>query len=434
MLWSEGLPIQPQHFHQQENYFDSLINSLKDMIGEYYWGISFFDFDKNALEASILKCNTLKGIFPDGTFFHLGENALLPEKFVDKELRDKIIYLAVKSASATDEALGDRSQARFCLSSQKMRDIYSGTAQESEISTLLLSLHLIIEGENLSGNEILPLCKIKEVSETGQIILDPEFIPCLLNYKMSGFLDHMVRDTLNHIKSKMEYFANKLSTASLETGMGMMDIMHLQILNKYYSKLECLVKQDKQHPFRLYQILRGFLSETVCFVDSNRRILPEISFYDHDSSQEVFRELYALMRQYMQVMSSVKVKTHNVKNHGKGLSTVMDLELEISENCTFILEVFGPYSHEKIARKLPNTLKVGPVEMIQGIVTSSSGSLPTRIMSHLPREIPYRGEALYLLLDKGHHLWGKFAGSKGMGFHVPSEFEAVSFKLWTIKN
>lgn len=62
VVWGEGTLISPQHFQQQERYFETLINNFA-LNKNHHWGFKNLDFNESAKEMGILEVAQVSGFF-----------------------------------------------------------------------------------------------------------------------------------------------------------------------------------------------------------------------------------------------------------------------------------------------------------------------------------------------------------------------------------
>jgi len=67
VVWSEGMFLNPQHFQQQERYFERYVNGKCNAYGAYGWGVQQFEIDQELLKLGKISVSSAGGVFPDGT-------------------------------------------------------------------------------------------------------------------------------------------------------------------------------------------------------------------------------------------------------------------------------------------------------------------------------------------------------------------------------
>src|SRR5688572_24984422 len=110
VIWSEGLFLQPQHFQQQERYFERYVETRCQPLAAHSWGFTGLEFERDLLSIGKLGLREVAGVFPDGTPFRMPEDDPLPSPIdVAADVRDQIVYLAVplRRAGERDIARGN---------------------------------------------------------------------------------------------------------------------------------------------------------------------------------------------------------------------------------------------------------------------------------------------------------------------------------------
>jgi len=78
VIWSEGLFLQPQHFQQQDRYFERYIETRCHPLVPYSWGFTEIEFERDFLKIGKVGLRRLTGVFPDGTPFRMPDDDPLP--------------------------------------------------------------------------------------------------------------------------------------------------------------------------------------------------------------------------------------------------------------------------------------------------------------------------------------------------------------------
>ena len=64
--WHEGMFLSPQHFQQQQIYYERLQRHLMEQAQPYYWGIYQLEVDTKALRDGLVIIEKLHCVMPDG--------------------------------------------------------------------------------------------------------------------------------------------------------------------------------------------------------------------------------------------------------------------------------------------------------------------------------------------------------------------------------
>ena len=135
VVWSEGLFLQPQHFQQQDRYFERYVESRCQDLTPYGWGLSELDIERDLLSIGKLGLRRAVGVFPDGTPVRMPDDQPLPAAIdLAESVRDQVVYLAVplRRGDALD---ADRSAsddlARHLVRELEARDVSSSSGSQT---------------------------------------------------------------------------------------------------------------------------------------------------------------------------------------------------------------------------------------------------------------------------------------------------------------
>src|SRR6185369_8023612 len=110
VVWSEGLFLQPQHFQQQDRYFEQYVEGRCRGLVPYSWGFTELEIERDWLRVGKFALRRAAGVFPDGTPFRMPEDEPVPPPLeVDSKVRDQVVFLAVplRRADAPAVSRGD---------------------------------------------------------------------------------------------------------------------------------------------------------------------------------------------------------------------------------------------------------------------------------------------------------------------------------------
>src|SRR5688500_15604163 len=96
VIWTEGLFLQPQHFQQQDRYFERYVATLGQALAPHSWRSTELAIEHDLLSIGKLALRRAAGVFPDGTPVRMPEDDPLPAPIdIGAQVRDQIVYLAV---------------------------------------------------------------------------------------------------------------------------------------------------------------------------------------------------------------------------------------------------------------------------------------------------------------------------------------------------
>ena len=92
VVWSEGMFLRPQHFQQQERFFEFFAHARALPMEGFFWGFRELRLDVDALALGRIAIASAQGILPDGTPFHVPANGAAHEPLdVLQTDKDKLV-------------------------------------------------------------------------------------------------------------------------------------------------------------------------------------------------------------------------------------------------------------------------------------------------------------------------------------------------------
>lgn len=190
VVWSEGMFLNPQHFQQQERYFERIVDGKCSAYGAYGWGVHEFEVDQQLLSLGKISLVKGRGVFPDGTPFSFPDTDDPPPVFeVPENVHNCVVHLCVpvKRPGALDvlSDLGAQGMARFYSVEQPVRDVSSDSGDSVAVNVGKLRFRLLLETDDLSGYASIGLIRIAESREDKNVLLDDGYIPTCLDCNKS---------------------------------------------------------------------------------------------------------------------------------------------------------------------------------------------------------------------------------------------------------
>lgn len=276
VVWSEGMFLNPQHFQQQERYFERYIDGKCSVFGAYGWGLHHFEVDQQLLHLGKISVTRARGVFPDGSPFNFPDIDVAPPVMeVPENTHNAIVYLAipVKRAGAADVLSEDNTQglARYYSTEQTVRDVTSESGDNLTINVGKLRFRLLLETDDLSGYACIGLLRIAESREDKNVLLDDQYIPTVLDCnatpRLSGFLAEL-SGLLHH---RGESIAGRLADTKRGGTAEIADYMMLQLINRLEPLANHLGSINGLHPLSLYVESLQMVGELSTFVTKTKR-------------------------------------------------------------------------------------------------------------------------------------------------------------------
>ncbi len=179
VAWTEGMFIRPQHFQQQDRYFEKLINLKTTALSGYAWGITSLSLDDGALKIGKVLVRECSGIFEDGTPFDMPGTDSLPDALDVSELQDgdriNLCLPLWKNGSVDmDRPQRTASNARFRIETQQFTDVVADTNSLADIDVAHKKIQLKSERLTHQQNTVIPIAQVHSVAGD-EIRLDKRF-------------------------------------------------------------------------------------------------------------------------------------------------------------------------------------------------------------------------------------------------------------------
>ncbi|WP_347372389.1 type VI secretion system baseplate subunit TssK [Marinomonas sp. MED121] len=195
VVWSEGMFIAPQHFQQQERYNHHHLEQYVSLTqGGHKYGLATLEIDQHRLQIGKIAVTQCRGLFPDGTYFESTRELLLDVK---QGALEKCVYLALPMTIEGENEYGQREEnKRYLKESVNLFDASDSGQNSVETTVAEPNVRLLLEGDETAGMTLIPVAKILESRESGQLVLDQSYIPACIQYGASSLLKERVKELL----------------------------------------------------------------------------------------------------------------------------------------------------------------------------------------------------------------------------------------------
>lgn len=438
IAWLESQYLYPQHFQQQERYFEALIDSRATAIKPYIWGFSELTLDSGALAEGRVAMISAAGILPDGTPFDLPGMAPLPPAIsVPSGSAGQKIYLILPSyrpGSRHLDANPSGTSERIARYRMRMLDVFDYAAevpQSEPIEAAVLNFALALEAEDLGGYISLPIARIREVTAEGAVVLDNTFIPSTLCVFGSQRLKAWLADIIGLLKQRAEALAARFNQAGGSSAIA--DFMLLQLMNRYEPRLRHFAAIRLLHPERLYVELLGLMGELATFTTDSKRPT-ELPFYNHEDPHACFQPLVDRLGRFLSAVLEQTAISLPVEERQFGIRVARIVDRSLLRQANFILVARADIATDAMREQLPGLLKVGSVETIRDLVNNQLPGIGVNALPVAPREIPFQAGSVYFELDSNAEQWKQLRNSGGFAFHVAGDLPNFQLELWAIRH
>ncbi|WP_286786468.1 MULTISPECIES: type VI secretion system baseplate subunit TssK [Pseudomonas] len=438
VVWQEGMLLRPQHFQQNDRYYDYQFKVRTQRLDSYAWGFFSLEIDRQFLGTGKLVLSQASGILPDGTLFEIGAEREPLALDVPPNTGNTPIYLALPLVSGNHIETRRVEQkdvlARYTAIETEVTDSNAGDATASQVNCARPDFRLLL-GEQQSDQAYvkLKLCDVLDTTPDALVSLDPEFIPTFLHFQASAYLQSCLKEVISMLAHRGDTLAERISATGKVGGAEVGDFMMLQLINRYEPLLRHYLGIEQVHPEQIFRELLGLLGELATFASESKR--PRLDRrYQHSDQGLSFRRLMDAIRQVL----SMVLEQHAIelllqqRQYGIQVSPLHDHTLLGA--ASFILAASAQCDSEELRNRLPAHLKVGPVERIRQLVNLHLPGIRVKPLPVAPRQIPFHAGKTYFALELNSQELAQLERSGGFAFHLSGEFPGLELKFWAIRN
>ena len=436
IVWREGLFIRPQHFQQNDRYYNYELMTRTINSKSNNWGLYDLKIDENLLNNSVISINNASGILPDGTLFNLSSKEQTLTLDIKVSDTNKIIFLILPHFIKDSDDVNFENQKNIFTrySAIVIQDVPNTNAGENSISDILVAqqnFKLVTQDDVNDSYAKIEIAKIGNVSPSGGISFDETFIPTYLHFNNSKQITK-VKELLNMISYRAEKLAENLSDSSAQSAeLG--NYLMLQLLNKAEARFNFFLTQDKINPDQVFLELATLAAQLAVFMKKEKRIVNQI-IYNHFEQYSSFNKILDELKSMLTMVLEQNSISLPVEKRKYGIYIAPIKDTQIIKDSTFIFAVSADTSIQKIKETLLSSLKLGTIETIKNLINYHLVGFKIRTLSSAPKEIPYKVNHLYFSIELSEENKKELLKSSGFAFYLSSEITNINYAIWAIKN
>ncbi len=437
VVWSEGMFLRPQHFQQQDRFFERSIDQRCQALHGYGWGFHELKLDQELLKQGKVSLISCSGVLPDGTVFNVPQDDEPPPVLeIPENVHNEMIYLGVPllRPGALESSIGDTSQAlvRYRGVDADIRDSSDSSGELQPVMVGKLQLKLLRESDDLSGYACLGVARIEESREDKLVILDEQYIPSCVDIKASARIVGFVSELAGLLHHRGQALASRLVDSGRSGSAEIADYMLLQLVNRLEPLVMHLSTLKTLHPLTLYTELVQMAGELSTFTNRNKRPI-DFAHYLHDRLQETFTPVFQSLRQSLSMVLEQTAIPLELAERKYGIRVSPISDRSLVANSVFVLAVKADIPDEELRVRFPAQIKIGPVEKIRQLVNAQLPGIGLKPLPVAPRQIPYHAGCTYFELDRKSDYWRDMAQSGGFALHVGGDFPGLELEFWAVR-
>ena len=434
VVWHEGMFLCPQHFQQQERYFESFVRELVGELSQGSFGFSELMIDYSLAKIGKINLRRAKGIFPDGTPFTTNKELILD---VPKNIKNKYVYLALPIARTGMPNVGSDSNRRY---RQMEAEIVDSTREQSESVSLdvaQLNLSLRIEGEDQRDYALLPIMLVQEYHSTNALVINSNFIPPCLQFGVSRYLTEAVTELYAHMQYRAKTIHTRLQ-ADVENKSQqalLRDYLWLKTLGEWLPKVQNWHQEQSLAAKTLYLESLSLVGQ---LQGLEGRMPTEFSGWTpnpadlYHNFSKLFAEAFMLLRE-VQIENIVTLIWNTNLFSSRRLLRTSIQDRSLYNHSRFILVVTSATS-TALGKDFINASKLAGNSAIAELVRNGLSGIGLRLLPYAPAELKARNDAAYFELDTQSPFWQEIIDKNDpIALHVDERIIDVNVEFFAIR-
>jgi type VI secretion system protein ImpJ len=440
VIWFEGMLLTPQHFQQQERYFEYALQQLRKQLGpqETGYGLQKLVISPSALALGKIVIEEVAGIFPDGTPFFIdahARNALINKHLtILPNIKTQLVYLCLPLTATYQQQGAQKSHPhRYQREIVNLPDVSAEASSDTAMVMGMLNLQLRLAEDDLSNYTVIPIAKIKCSDEQQGVVLEENFIPPLLTTKLAPALSTQLLHIAELIKERVKTLAERISHLDCQNKIHFNELLLLQTLNRHLLVWQQAVRNFAHPPGYFYNLTLSLLGDLATFTVAEK-YWPEPVIYQHDNLEHSFVALLVKIRLLLNkvIDCSAVIVPLEKSQEGywlSGLLAGVDLE-----QAKLILAIKAEVAQEELQKTFPNQVKIAGADQIQDLIYSHLPGLALSLLPTVPSVLSYHAGFVYFQVQKNQPLWSNLVRSGQMALHVAGAFPKLEIRCWLLKD
>ncbi len=431
----------PHHFQAQSRYFEDSIHFATSSLWFAPFGLVGLELDADALKNGTVSIVNARGIFPDGLPFQMPESDPLPAPRHIAEVfpptRDKLTILmaiAPRQADGLNCALSESEAngARFIAETRVFHDENTGR-DEKPVRLGRKNVKLLLDTEPAEDLLTMPVARIMR-DGSGHFILDPHFIPPVIQISASERLMTMLRRLIEILEDKSASITGSRKTegkslAEFST-REIANFWLLHAVNSSLAPLRHLCFSKRGHPEELYVELARLGGALCTFaLDSHPRALP---LYDHQHLDDCFEGLDLHIRTHLETIVPTNCLSIPLKLARDYFWEGDITDQRVLGRSRWVFALHSRAGEAAVIARTPQLVKVCSSQFVAELVKRA---LPGCALTHLPVPPPAISACVdtqYFGVSKAGPCWDHIMQTRRVGIYVPGELPEPELELLVV--
>jgi type VI secretion system protein ImpJ len=437
VIWSEGLFLRPQHFQQQDRYFETYVEGRIGSLQANGWGFEELELDRDVLAVGKLAIRRARGVFSDGTPFSIPDRDPPPPPLeVARELRNARVYLTLPLRRSgtldSDRRPGVEGLARQSVRELELRDASVESASTALVEVGGLRMRLVADGASMEDFACIPAAQILECRVDRQVLLDDRFMPTATRVKACPPLATFLTELYGMLHQRGDALANVVTGSDRGGVAGIREFLRFQAINRYEPLVQHFGQAGALHPEELYRWLL-LMAGDLCGLGREGRRPIVFPVYEHANLRASFEPTIAALRGYLDDKLVSDVVSILVESRQPNVYLARINDASLIDGATFILAAKAALPPEEIRRKIPQMVCIAPAVRLKEFVEGVVPGFTLSPLAQIPPRIPFHAGHVYFEIDRSSALWKDMKGSGAFGLFAGEGLPGLGFSMWALR-
>ncbi|MCL6268829.1 type VI secretion system baseplate subunit TssK [Sansalvadorimonas sp. 2012CJ34-2] len=434
VAWLEGAYVSPQHFQQQERYYENYISRFFYLQHPGEFGFSELVIAKELLRIGKFAIRQAEGIFSDMTPFVLNQQLVID---IPEDYKDSYVYLVIPLSRQGDQEIGssesDAGRYRYHLYQEELIDNTNIHNPSVNVHIARPHISLMHEGKDLSLFAYLPVAKVKNVDSNCNVILDHQFIPPILNIHLSEYIDLWMQNYLARLTQQIDILRRRLTEGSnyKSPHTQYKDQLWLISIAQWETILVTLVESRQVNPRMLYITLRSLAGTLAGLTLTSPPPPKELNPYKLNN---IFQPLFEYLSESMQDAGAEWIEELTIIKENLSTTGLLEYQLpRMHDNDRLIIAVQEArlLNLDSDASKY---ITIGPVSLIHQLVLNAEPGVPLKRPATPPLELNLTGQIFFEPLKSSSLFKQIINQEENLAVHLDEKLENTVLRIFLIRH
>jgi type VI secretion system protein ImpJ len=440
IMWTEGMFLLPHHLQFANRNVDTKLRQATEHLMPFNWGFRHLEIDAASLKNYLLAVRSCQVVTENGTQLSMPGNLDLDPRSFKEGLAGSTEFLDVflgvpmwRPDSPNTMGEGDDGGAlerRYRMDETEVVDENLGE-NPRPLQIKRFRGRIFWSTEDTTGYETVQIARIKMSPSGETTILDPNYIPPVMDIRAWPPLLAICED-MNNALAMANYalvrdFADREITELLGMPRGLEAAIKMIATNSYVASLGQMCKTPNLHPYLIYLELLRLAATLGLF--RGKRTAPAHPDYAHDDLAKCFLGIKEVLDSLMDRIgtSTFLQRSFQVRND----RLEVDLEEDwVSGMRLLYLGVSGEDDISQLEQKM-SRLKICAPRDFSAVIQRRLGGVGIRRLRRVPAALPERAGTSYFQISMAGDFWRSIEEDKTIAIVGAEELD-YSFTLYVV--